>query len=102
MDRDAAAKPEKWPLGNAVLKRVTVDGSPPTFCGAVHLGTICKSWKNARDCGESKRHSLRSHRPRRTSTNPKIRERQSTNVFHTLFAHLPCSYSHDRDILLLQ
>ncbi|KAL2263072.1 hypothetical protein VTK26DRAFT_8297 [Humicola hyalothermophila] len=30
-DRAAAAMFEEWPLGNAVLKRVTMDGSPPTF-----------------------------------------------------------------------
>ncbi|KAL2188037.1 hypothetical protein L209DRAFT_777978 [Thermothelomyces heterothallicus CBS 203.75] len=30
-DGDAAATFEEWPLGNAVLKRVTVAGSPPTF-----------------------------------------------------------------------
>lgn len=37
LDRDAEADKtptatfEEWPLGNAVLKRVTMDGSPPTF-----------------------------------------------------------------------
>lgn len=30
-DRDAVATFGEWPLGNAVLKRVTVDGSQPTF-----------------------------------------------------------------------
>jgi len=49
-DRTPAATFEEWPLGNAVLKRVTMNGSPPTFMlqftwgpcaehGAGHRGT---------------------------------------------------------------
>jgi hypothetical protein len=30
-DRAPAATFEEWPLGDTVLKRVTMDGSPPTF-----------------------------------------------------------------------
>jgi len=61
-DRTPAATFEEWPLGNAVLKRVTMNGSPPTFMlqftwgpcaehGAGHRGT-----ENRAAVSSAKRH----------------------------------------------
>ncbi|KAL2024960.1 hypothetical protein VTK56DRAFT_3659 [Thermocarpiscus australiensis] len=70
-ERAAAAMFEEWPLGNAVLKRVTMDGSPPTFvvqftwdpCAkheTVHHGTDNRSFVSA-----AKRHRPANQRSAR-------------------------------------
>ena len=82
-DEAPDAKFEEWPLGNAVLKRVTVDGAPATFMlqftwgpcaehGAGHRGTenqaAVSSAKRHRSAGQkSKRSTKDEDKPTSTS-----------------------------------
>ena len=85
VDRTPAATFEEFPLGDAVLKRVTMDGSPPTFmvqftwdqcaehgaeyCRTENRGTTAKRHHPARQ----KSNKITKHKGKPTSTSRRAR-----------------------------
>lgn len=74
----------EWPLGNAVLKRVTVDGAPATFMlHAVHLGPMCKP-EDDRTPGNrgSGQHSLSQEPPPSETQEQRVHEERGQADFN--------------------
>jgi hypothetical protein len=67
MDRTPAATFEEVPLGDAVLKRVTMDGSPSTFM--VQFTWDLYAEHGAGYCGTKNQGTTKRHRPARQKSN---------------------------------